>query len=131
METVTDRKPAGFGRTALDPEFTTGKPLIWKREDGERKTNVRWKVRHPSPTGFEIGYSGSGPADPALNAMATLFPISREDNDPVKCFDGKVSATAWYLHQRFKERFLSGAVRGKAGSSGKTLPSGWQGRESA
>jgi hypothetical protein len=103
-------KPEGFGMTALAPEFKEGQPLTWKRrEDGELETNVRWRVRHHSPTGFEVGYSGSGPADFALNAMAALFPMSREEGDPVECFDGNVSSMAWRHHQPFKFAFLSGA----------------------
>src|SRR5262245_21862362 len=102
-------KPEGFGKTALSPEFSEGQPLIWLRsEEGGLKTNVRWRVRHHSPTGFEVGYAGSGPADLALNAMAALFPMSRDEGGPVECFDGNVSATAWRLHQPFKFQFLSG-----------------------
>lgn len=108
-----DKKPKGFGQTALSPEFKEGHALIWKRaEGGEFQTNVRWRVRHHSPTGFEIGYPGSGPADFALNAMASLFPMSREENaSPVECFDGKVSRAAWHHHQPFKFAFLAGADR--------------------
>ena len=105
-----DNKPAGFGKTALAPEFKEGQALTWRRsEDGDLQTNVRWRVRHHSPTGFEVGYAGSGPADLALNAMATLFPLSGEKGEPVKCFDGNVSRSAWNHHQPFKFRFLSGA----------------------
>lgn len=109
-----NNRPEGFGKTALAPEFKEGRPLIWRRsEDGELATNVRWRVRHHSPTGFEVGYSGSGPADLALNAMAILFPMSGEEGDPVKCFDGNVSASAWRHHQAFKFQFLSGADKGE------------------
>ena len=111
QQTAKNKKPEGFGTTALAPEFREGQALIWKRrEDGELETNVRWRVRHHSPTGFEVGYSGSGPADLALNAMASLFPMSRGENaDPVECFDGNVSRTAWHHHQPFKFAFLTGA----------------------
>jgi len=110
-EAAQSKKPEGFGSTALSPEFQEGQALIWKRtEEGELQTNVRWRVRHHSPTGFEIGYAGSGPADLALNAMASLFPMSREESaDPVDCFDGKVGRVAWHHHQPFKFDFLSGA----------------------
>jgi hypothetical protein len=105
-----DNKPKGFGKTALTQEFKEGQPLTWKRnEDGSLQTNVRWRVRHHSPTGFEVGYAGSGPADLALNAMATLFPLSGEIDNPVECFDGNVSQSAWNHHQPFKFHFLSGA----------------------
>lgn len=113
MKTMNNR-PEGFGKTALSPEFREGQPLIWMRmEDGELETNVRWRVRHHSPTGLEVGYPGSGPADLALNAMAALFPMSGGDGDPVECFDGNVSARAWRHHQPFKFRFLSDADKGE------------------
>jgi len=106
-----DKKPEGFGHTALSPEFREGQSLIWKRDaEGELKTNVRWRVRHHSPTGFEIGYAGSGVADLALNAMASLFPMSREGKeDKERCWEGSVSRTAWHHHQPFKFAFLAGA----------------------
>lgn len=47
-------------------------------------------VRH-SPTGFEWGYLGSGPADLAANILA-LFLALKE---------------AWRLHQRFKHDFVA------------------------
>src|SRR5262245_54944086 len=97
-------KPEGFGEVELLPEFGWNKPLIWRRTQGGLKTNVRWAVRQHSPTGFEIGYSGSGPADLALNAMAALFPNKR--NGVERCLDGPVSRKAWLLHQDFKFVFL-------------------------
>ena len=42
--------------------------------DGATDTNVpHKKVRH-SPTGFEWGYGGSGPADLALNILLMFIP---------------------------------------------------------
>jgi hypothetical protein len=110
------QKPEGFGKTAILPKFTRGQALIWKRDpapEGHRgtlRTNVQWKVREHSPDGFEIGYSGSGPADLALNAMAALF-LARGADRVEKCFDGSVSHKAWLLHQPFKFKFLANAHR--------------------
>jgi hypothetical protein len=110
MQTQTENKPQGFGRVAIEPAFMTGRDLVWERDEScELETNVRWRVRHHSPTGFEIGYAGSGVADLALNAMAALFAV--KDDDPVECFDGKVSREAWHLHQPFKFHFLASADR--------------------
>jgi hypothetical protein len=97
-------KPEGFGKAELPPAFGWNQALVWQREPSGLKTNVRWTVRHHSPSGFEIGYPGSGPADLALNAMAALFPKRKEEG--VRCFDGSVSHEAWHLHQRFKFDFL-------------------------
>lgn len=82
--------------------------LICVREaDGRLRVNVPDKHVHHSPTGFEIAYSGSGPADLALNVLAALLPWNKAD-DGVQLWDGSiVSRTAWDLHQGFKERFLA------------------------
>lgn len=45
-----------------------------------------------SPTGFEWGYGGSGPADLALNILGLFVPPPE----------------AWRLHQDFKWRFIAG-----------------------
>lgn len=96
----------------LAPTFRRRQSLIWERgEDGALLTNVALQAIHHSPTGFDIGYPGSGPADLALNAMAALFPISDEADEAniTECFKGAVSNDAWRLHQPFKFRFLANA----------------------
>jgi hypothetical protein len=102
-------RPEGFNETALSPAFDWGAPLRWRRTSAGLKTNVRWTVRHHSPDGFEIGDPGPGPADLALNILATLFPY--EDENFEQCFDGRVSRQAWKLHQDFKFEFLAPADR--------------------
>lgn len=52
-------------------------------------------VRH-SPTGFEFGYGGSGPADLALNILALFIPEHEAD----------------LLHQDFKRAFIVPAYPG-------------------
>jgi hypothetical protein len=108
-ELATSEKPKGFGKAELLPAFTWQQPLCWTRTPAGLQTNVRWVVRHHSPTGFEIGYPGSGPADLALNALAALFPCAGESFE--RCFDGAVSREAWLLHQKFKFTFLATADR--------------------
>lgn len=102
-------KSGGVESVQLLPTFNWKKPLLWHRTPAGLKTNVPWLVKHHSPTGFEIGYSGSGPSDLALNAMATLFPC--EGAQIERCFEGAVSHQAWLLHQRFKFAFLATADR--------------------
>jgi len=102
-------RPEGFNEAALLPAFDWGLPLRWRRTQAGLKTNVRWTVRHHSPGGFEIGDPGPGPADLALNILATLFPY--EGGSFEQCFDGKVSHQAWTLHQDFKFEFLTAAHR--------------------
>jgi len=77
--------------------------LICRRlPDGRVACNVEQRIIHHSPTGFEIGYAGSGPADLALNVMAMFFP-----GNTVALWRGECSEAAWDLHQKFKERYIA------------------------
>jgi hypothetical protein len=63
-------------------------------------------VVHHSPTGFEWGYGGSGPADLALSILS--FVIGPEQ-ETVGIYEGKrCGALAWEIHQSFKRDFVSG-----------------------
>ena len=76
--------------------------IISRNSDGNIEVNVPHSVIHHSPTGFEIGYGGSGPADLALNILQHYLP-----GEQVKCYEGKCSQQAWILHQPFKWRFIT------------------------
>jgi len=65
--------------------------IILSRDKGGIRTNVPHKLVMHSPTGFEFGYGGSGPADLALNILL-LF----TDEE-----------TAKNLHQTFKWEFIA------------------------
>lgn len=82
--------------------------LVCQRDaDGGLATNITQEIRHHSPTGFECGYAGSGPADLALNVLHRFLPPSCDGEEPISCRDGqKVSAAAWNLHQSFKSDFI-------------------------
>jgi hypothetical protein len=82
--------------------------LICRRlESGRLACNIPQIYAHHSPTGFECGYGGSGPADLALNVMAIFCP-----GKGVKLWDGQqVSHDAWGLHQKFKFKFIGGMNR--------------------
>jgi len=70
-----------------DPDYRgLGKPL-----------NPRLDLMSHSPTGFEWGYAGSGPAQLALAILADAF--SRVPNG---------DAVAVKLHQQFKSDFIVG-----------------------
>lgn len=58
---------------------------------------------HHSPTGFDWGYNGSGPADLALSILHDHLgePATK------KIYKGKVGATAMYLHQAFKQDIIA------------------------
>lgn len=84
---------------------------------GELHTNVPRSVIHHSPTGFETGYGGSGPADLALNILGALIPVGTDQLEAVSCYRGRCSMTAWLLHQALKERFLA-----RMDPEGETIP---------
>lgn len=71
------------------------------------RTNVRWSVVSHSPDGHEWGYSGSGPADLSLNILNMFCPPWCDNREPVQCFEGEASATAWELHQEFKRAVVA------------------------
>lgn len=68
-------------------------------------------VAHHSPTGFEWGYGGSGPADTALSILADFFGESLEPRPFYKREVTYEHSRAWPLHQRFKWDFIAGADR--------------------
>lgn len=72
-------------------------PDVILRRDGAGNAlaNIPHKLVYHSPTGFEFGYGGSGPADLALNILAQVLPLRQ----------------AWILHQEFKWRFIAAAPR--------------------
>jgi hypothetical protein len=65
--------------------------ILERADDGTPKTNVPQQIAYHSPTGFEWGYGGSGPADLALNTLL-LFVSEKE---------------AIRLHQDFKWDFIT------------------------
>jgi hypothetical protein len=73
------------------------------------RTNVPHLVVHHSPSGFEFGYGGSGPADLALNVCQWYLNSIGYEGQKTKCFDGTCWSLAWVLHQEFKWAFVSSA----------------------
>ena len=74
-------------------------------------TNIPHLVTHHSPSGFEWGYGGSGPADLSLNICQLYLNITGYSGRKTKCFDGSCWELAWYLHQDFKRDFIAGVPR--------------------
>jgi DNA-directed RNA polymerase subunit RPC12/RpoP len=67
------------------------KDIICFRDDDGIHTNVPQRIKQHSPTGFEWGYGGSGPADLALNILSL--------------FAGQEFAERY--HQDFKREFIA------------------------
>jgi hypothetical protein len=90
----------------MDPFDESTRDISMRRTaDGTPIFNIPQTHRHHSPTGMEYGYSGSGPADFALNIMAIFLPLNGEG---VRLWDGSlVSAEAYELHQDFKQDFIA------------------------
>lgn len=80
-------------------------------------TNVPHLVTHHSPTGYEWGYSGSGPADLALNILEYVLLEDGYQGPTIVCRQGRCFRRAWDLHQRFKADVLAACPR-----SGMPLP---------
>ena len=86
--------------------------LVCRRlADGRLACNVPHVVVYHSPTGFECGYAGGGPAELALNVLHALMPHrvaprGRERGLTV-IGDVLVSDEAFRLHQQFKVDFIA------------------------
>lgn len=50
---------------------------LWRSPDGTAQASIPHTIQEHSPTGFEWGYSGSGPADLALNILAEFMPTRK------------------------------------------------------
>ena len=72
-------------------KIKTGHDIILTRTLLGAEANVPHRIVYHSPTGFEWGYCGSGPADLALNILAIFLP----DN------------WAMRYHQQFKGYIIS------------------------
>ena len=79
---------------------------IWRDADGTLRANVP-HLTHHSPSGFECGYSGSGPADLALSILAAFVPVRA--GEPIeRLYQGRrCSLFAWLHHQEFKREFIA------------------------
>jgi len=97
MDSVSDRR--------INEPLENG--LVLRRDDGVVWTNCPHLVVHHSPSGFEYGYMGSGPADLALNVVEAILHRIGYAGERMQCFDGACFSEAWRLHQRFKQRFIA------------------------
>lgn len=79
--------------------------IATRAADGAIETNVPHLCCHHSPTGFEIGYPGSGPADLALNLAESVARRLgyNEIGSPVACnVEGYACRIAFDAHQEVK-----------------------------
>lgn len=78
------------------------------RIDGQAATNVPHLIASHSPTGYEWGYGGSGPADLALNIVENILRQMGFVGEKTKAWDGrKMFVASWLIHQSFKWNFIA------------------------
>jgi hypothetical protein len=99
---IEDRE---FHDSTLPEPITDG--VFLERFGNNVSTNVPHLVVHHSPTGFEWGYGGSGPADLALNIVEVILNEIGYIGERVDCWKGDCWADSWKLHQQFKFEFIA------------------------
>jgi len=82
---------------------------LLRRDESGVGTNVPHLVTHHSPTGFEFGYGGSGPADLALNILEHSLHRLGYTGERETCWRGDCFTHAFVMHQAFKWEFIAGA----------------------
>jgi hypothetical protein len=95
----------------IDDVRLTEALVLRRSSDGRPQTNVPHLAVAHSPTGFEFGYGGSGPADLALNAVEALLIEIGFQGPRMNVNDGSCFCIALTLHQDFKWQFIAKAPR--------------------
>lgn len=95
----------------LEPDM--GEKIVLRRDETGVYTNVPHLVRHHSPSGYEWGYGGSGPADLALNIVEAILRRERFVGPTTKDVWDKstIFRAAYRLHQGFKWAFIAPAPK--------------------
>jgi hypothetical protein len=81
--------------------------VVVKRDERGVWTNIPHLVTHHSPTGFEFGYLGSGPADLALNIVEQSLNRAGYVGERTACWRGDCFTAAFLFHQEFKRTFIA------------------------
>ena len=83
-----------------------------RHEDGVKATNVPHIVTRHSPTGYEWGYGGSGPAELALNICEYYVRVLRNEGVDIgkahNFREGVAHDMALKVYQEFKATFIAG-----------------------
>jgi hypothetical protein len=95
--------------------------IVLRRSDQQTSTNVPHLVTHHSPTGYEWGFGGSGPADLALNILEWHLRREGYHGETVPCYEGRCFRLAWDLHQAFKRDVIAVCDREDAHISLETV----------
>lgn len=98
----------GYYRTYF-ARRNAGRGIDARVTDGDKMYDLRHIVYH-SPTGFEMGYMGSGPADLALAIMFDYFGYADEAPERITLGNAglfRKYKPAFLLYQRVKETFVA------------------------
>ena len=80
--------------------------VVIKRTERGVETNVPRLVTKHSPTGFEFGYRGSGPADLALNILEAYLRGIGWEGSTRKVMKGEAFEVSLGMYQFFKEKYI-------------------------
>ena len=94
-----------FHDLVSDEPITAG--VFLRRYPDGVETNIPHRVTHHSPSGYEWGYGGSGPADLALNILEAALVELGHNGKRAECWRGGCFALAWALHQDFKRELIA------------------------
>lgn len=112
----TSAKPKKKPRAVTEDDFVdiadrsvafTDRIIFYRGQGGIVKTNVPHAVVSHSPTGFNFGYGGAGPADLALNILETALQAMDYKGDRSQAWKGDCYRKAYALHQEFKWEFCA------------------------
>lgn len=107
-------------KTYIGERDDQGTLSVYVKEPGKRrKLNPQFKIRNHSPTGFECGYAGSGPAQLALAICVDALKDSDQAQKVYQEFKSKVVATlprdgGWELTETQVLDAIAGVVIGDA-----------------
>lgn len=107
-----------FTDEPLMPRLNSGaRKVLLVRNNDKVYTNVPHLAVQHSPSGFEWGYAGSGPADLALNICMWAYTqledvtggaLKDSDPDTIKVWGGqKVHRAVFEMYQDFKFQFIA------------------------
>lgn len=115
----TDAGDANDGGTVADLPFDPDAfDIVCRRDHGRMEGpagdgmhfNISQRVVVHSPTGFEWGYGGSGPADFALNILDLYARHRLGEHDEFQAGrgpEGHCTQFAWDFHHDFKREFVA------------------------
>lgn len=106
---MADRESEYENEQLSESQYPLDESIVCIRGKNGLMTNVPCLVKHHSPTGYEIGYGGSGPADFALNIIENLLRrIGYEGKTTNDTWDKRrIFAKSYELHQDFKWAFVA------------------------